>query len=283
MRIRETAAMTIGLLHPGEMGAAVGAALRSRGETVLWASAGRSAATSQRALRAELEDAGTIDQLARRSDVIISICPPHAAAEVAAPFADFAGVYVDANAISPERTRAIARRVDRFVDGGIIGPPPGEPGATRLYLSGAEAPSVAECFAGTNIAARVVSTEVGAASAVKMAYAAWTKGGAALLLAAHAVARVEGVEETLLEEWRLSQPQVEAQSAQAARDAAAKGWRWTGEMSEIADTFAAAGLPEGFHRAAAEIYQRAAAEAAAGDDLVERVLGLLAAARAERV
>jgi 3-hydroxyisobutyrate dehydrogenase-like beta-hydroxyacid dehydrogenase len=265
------------------MGAAVGAALRSRDETVLWASAGRSAASAQRALRAGLEDAGTIDETARRSDIIVSVCPPHAAAEVAAPFAGFAGVYVDANAISPESTRAIARHLDRYVDGGIIGPPPRRPGTTRLYLSGAEAASVAERFAGTIVEARVVSSEVGAASAVKMAYAAWTKGSAALLLAARALARVEDVEQTLLEEWHASQPQLEGRSAEAGRAAATKGWRWIGEMSEIADTFAAAGLPDGFHRAATEIYQRAAAEPAGGEDLVERVLAMLATARPERV
>jgi hypothetical protein len=41
----------------------------------------------------------------------------------------------------------------------------------------------------------------------------------------------------------------------AERSAAAKGWRWSGEMEEIADTFAAAGEPDGFHRAAAEVYR----------------------------
>ena len=37
---------------------------------------------------------------------------------------------------------------------------------------------------------------------------------------------------------------------------ARKAWRFSGEMEEIADTFAAAGLPDGFHRAAAEVYRR---------------------------
>ena len=97
---------------------------------------------------------------------------------------------------------------------------------------------------------------IGAASAVKMAYASWTKGSAALLLAARALARAEGVEETLLAEWGISQPGLEERSARAAGSAAAKGWRWIAEMEEIAATMAAAGLPEGFHQAAAEIYRR---------------------------
>ena len=89
-----------------------------------------------------------------------------------------------------------------------------------------------------------------------MAYAAWTKGSAALLLAARAVARAEGVEDVLVEEWALSLPQLEPDYARAGRSAAAKGWRWIGEMEEIAATFAAAGEPDGFHLAAAEVFRR---------------------------
>ena len=95
-----------------------------------------------------------------------------------------------------------------------------------------------------------------AASAIKMAYAAWTKGMAAMLLAARALARAEGVEDTLLAEWALSQPSLAAQSERAATSAVFKGWRWIAEMEEIAHCMAEAGLPDGFHQAAAEIYRR---------------------------
>ena len=90
-----------------------------------------------------------------------------------------------------------------------------------------------------------------------MAYAAWTKGSSALLLAARALARAGGVERTLLAEWQLSQPNLAAQSERSATAAAAKGWRWIGEMEEIAASMSAAGLPDGFHEAAAELYDRA--------------------------
>jgi len=198
--------MTVGLLHPGEMGAALGAALSAGGETVVWASAGRSAATAARARDAGLEDVGEVRELCRRSDVVIAVCPPHAAVEVAGSLRDFAGIYLDANAISPMTARSVSVRVGRFVDGGIIGPPPSTQGTTRLYLSGAEAKLVADLFVGTVVDARIVSADVGAASAVKMAYAAWTKGSSALVLATRALARAQGVEDTLLEEWRLSLP-----------------------------------------------------------------------------
>jgi 3-hydroxyisobutyrate dehydrogenase-like beta-hydroxyacid dehydrogenase len=235
--------MTVGVLHPGEMGTAVGSALRSAGHTVLWASEGRSADTAKRAHDAGFEDAGTTSDLARRCDVIVSVCPPHAARDVARSFASFDGVYVDANAVSPATAREIASVVPRFVDGGIIG----TPGTMRIYVSGAGAESVAGILGAT-----VVSN----ASALKMAYAAWTKGTSALILAIRELAEAEGIVDELFAEWRSSQPQLEERLASAERSARAKGWRWVGEMEQIAETFAADGLPDGFHRAAAEIFRR---------------------------
>ena len=265
--------MEVGLLHPGEMGAAIGAALRTRGKKVLWASAGRSRATAARAEAAGLTDVGDVGELRRSCEVLLSVCPPHAAVDVARQSKGFAGLYVDANAVSPASARAIARLVDRFVDGGIIGPPPQTPGTTRVYLSGGEAELVAGLFAGTVVDARVVSEEPGVASALKMSYASWTKGSSALLLAARALAQAEGVEAALLEEWRLSLPQLADRSAAAGRSALRKGWRWVGEMEEIAASYAAAGLPEGFHHAAGEIYQRASADPP--DATMEQVLAAI--------
>jgi 3-hydroxyisobutyrate dehydrogenase-like beta-hydroxyacid dehydrogenase len=244
----------VGLLHPGEMGSALGAALLEAGHDVLWASEGRSAQTAERAGR--FEDAGDAATLAQRADVILSVCPPHAAGDVLRSVPEFDGVYVDANAVSPATARGLAAEKPLFVDGGIIGPPPREAGTTRLYLSGPEAASVTRLFDGTNVDARLLSTEVGDASALKMTYAAWSKGSAALLLAIRATARAEGIEDRLLSEWSLSIPGLEARSEGAERSAEAKGWRWVGEMEEIAATFGAAGQPEGFHQAAAEIFRR---------------------------
>ena len=267
---------TAGLLHPGEMGAAVGQCLTGAGHQVLWVPEGRSAATGARAAAAGLVGCG-LTEMMRRCDFIVSVCPPHAALDIARQVAGFGGVYVDANAISPATAREVAAIVEAggasYVDGGIIGTPPVAPGFIRLYLSGPKAGEVRDLFDGSPVDARVVDHEgadavgaVGAASAVKMAYASWTKGAAALLLAARELARAEGVEETLLAEWGISQPGLEARSAGAAGSAAAKGWRWIGEMEEIAATMAAVGLPEGFHQAAAEIYRRFTPAGTAGQE-----------------
>jgi 3-hydroxyisobutyrate dehydrogenase-like beta-hydroxyacid dehydrogenase len=249
--------VTIGLLHPGEMGAAVGKCLAGAGHRVLWVPEGRSAATRERAAEAGLDGCGWAE-MAARSAVIVSVCPPHAALDVARQVAGFRGLYLDANAVSPATAGEVAAIVAAggagFADGGIIGPPPAAPGLTRLYLSGPRAAEVQVLFGGTDVDARVVPPP-GSASAVKMAYASWTKGSAALLLAARALARAEGVEPVLLEEWGISQPGLERRSAAATGSATAKGWRWVAEMEEIAATMAAAGLPDGFHQAAAEIYR----------------------------
>ncbi|MGH2921838.1 MAG: DUF1932 domain-containing protein [Gaiellaceae bacterium] len=239
----------IGLLHPGEMGSALGAALLENGHDVLWASEGRSEETTRRA--SGFRDVGSAADVAHLADVILSVCPPHAARDVAASVEGFDGIYVDANAISPATAREIGG-----VDGGIIGPPPREGATTRLYLSGAEAPLVAELFDGTAVEAKVLSDEVGTASAMKMAFAAWSKGTAAMLLTIASLARAEGVEEPLLAEWREWHPELLEDLERAGRSADRKGWRWVGEMEEIAATFAAAGLPDGFHRAAAEVFRR---------------------------
>jgi 3-hydroxyisobutyrate dehydrogenase-like beta-hydroxyacid dehydrogenase len=255
---------TIGLLHPGEMGAAVGASARADGARVLWAGEGRGAATRGRAAAAGLEDVGTLDALARRSEVIVSVCPPDAALDLARAVAErrFAGVYLDANAVAPGTAREIGAIVEKagatFVDGGIIGGPPQSRGTTRLYLSGAAAARVAALFPGGPLEAVVVAGGPGAASAVKVAYAAWNKGHTALLMAVRALAIAEGVEAALLAEWRLSQPDLPARSESAVQRNARKAWRFVGEMEEIAATFDAAGLPQGFHAAAAEIYRRLA-------------------------
>jgi 3-hydroxyisobutyrate dehydrogenase-like beta-hydroxyacid dehydrogenase len=250
----------IGLLHPGEMGAAVGRCLTSRGHTVLWASEGRSHGTAARAQAAGLKDMGTVAAVAGQAGIILSVCPPHAATDVAWAVHGFRGVYVDANAISPGTAREVAQMITdtggRYVDGGIIGLPPTAPGTTRLYLSGPDAPTVRALFEGTGLDARIAGKALTSASAVKMAYGAWTKGTAALILAIREFAREEGVEDTLLAEWALSQPKLEERSKGSARAATAKGWRWVAEMEEIASAFSSSGLPDGFHQAAAEIFRR---------------------------
>lgn len=255
---------TIGLLHPGDMGSVVGACAVAGGSRVLWASEGRSVGTRDRAAAAGLEDAGRLAAVVAGSDVVVSVCPPHAALDLAraAVALRFSGLFVDANAVSPATAREIGAVVEAggavFVDGGLIGPPPRAAGTTRLYLSGREAKRAAALFDGTRLETIAMSDAPGAASALKMAYAAYTKGVSALLMGVRALAAAEGVDDALLAEWHRSQPDLPKRSEAAARDNARKAWRFVGEMEEITATFEAAGLPGDFHEAAAEIYRRLA-------------------------
>jgi len=267
----------VGVLHPGAMGAAVGSALRPRAGAVVWAAAGRSQATSKRAELADLVGVPDVAALARRSDVVISVCPPDAARAVAdevaaaldgpdganAAFAPAGGarrpIYVDANAVSPATVRAIADRLgaDRVVDGAIIGPPAWERGHTVLWLSGAAARDVAALFAGSPFDARVLGPELGTASALKACFALQSKALPAIWLELAAAARGYGVEEELRRELERHGVDLAAALRRAA-GGSEKAWRWAGEMDEAADAVAAAGLPDGFSRAAAEIYRRLA-------------------------
>jgi 3-hydroxyisobutyrate dehydrogenase-like beta-hydroxyacid dehydrogenase len=252
--------VTVGLLHPGQMGASVAAAARAGGAKLLFASQGRTEATRERAARAELSDVGTLEALVAASEIVLSVCPPHAALDLARSVAalGFSGLYVDANAVAPASARRIGEVVGaagaRFVDGGIVGPPAWRAGSTTLWLSGQEAERVAALFEGTALAAEVLDGGPGAASALKVCFAAWTKGSSALLLAVRALAHREEVDGALVRQWERMLPDLPARSEGTARTTAPKAWRFVGEMHEIAQSFADADLPDGFHRAAAEVY-----------------------------
>jgi 3-hydroxyisobutyrate dehydrogenase-like beta-hydroxyacid dehydrogenase len=261
--------LTIGVLHPGDMGSTVGASARANVSRVLWASEERSAQTAERAAAAGLEDVKNLASLVAASEVILSVCPPHSALDLARAVAaqGFSGIYVDANAVSPATAREIGRVVSKggakgggqggatFVDGGIIGPPARARGTTRLYLSGEQAGRIVHLFEQGPLEAIVVEGGPGAASALKMAYAAYTKGTSALLVSIRAMAIHAGVDQALLAEWARSQGELGARSERAAGETARKAWRFVGEMAEIAATFDDAGLPDGFFMAAGKIYE----------------------------
>jgi len=262
----------IGILHPGEMGISVAASAQRGGNTVFWASEGRSPQTRQRAEKHALLDAGSLENLCGTCSIILSVCPPDAAEAVARQVLahSFNGLYVDANAISPQRAMrigaAMAEHDVEFVDGGIIGGPAWEAGSTWLYLSGKGAARAANCFAAgplrstgvLPVQARVIGDTIGKASALKMSYAAYSKGTTALLCAVLAAAEVLGVRSELEEQWSRDDPGFPVQAGERARRVTAKAWRFAGEMDEIAATFEGAGLPDGFHKSAAALYRRLA-------------------------
>lgn len=254
----------VGILHPGAMGVSIAASAKNTGYTVYWASEGRSPQTHERANKVNLLDMHSVAKLCDECSVIFSVCPPHAAEDVAKEVIGhgFRGVYLDANAISPQRAIRIDQAMSdagvEFVDGGIIGGPAWRPGRTWLYLSGKEAQRVASCFSAGPLETAVIGDSAGKASALKMCYAAYTKGSTALLSAILAVAEALDVREELANQWSRGGSDFAEKTNRRVRGVTAKAWRFAGEMKEIASTFESAGMPGEFHAAAAEVYRRIA-------------------------
>jgi 3-hydroxyisobutyrate dehydrogenase-like beta-hydroxyacid dehydrogenase len=281
--LEEEMMQRIGILHPGDMGISIAASAQNAGYAVFWASEGRSAATRRRAGQHGLRDAGSVTELCNACTVILSVCPPHAAEDVAQAViaAGFRGVYLDANAISPQRALRLAQMMSGcgvdFVDGGVIGGPAWKPASTWLYLSGPRAGDVAALFASGPLATHVLGDAIGAASALKMCFAAYSKGTTALLCAVLASADRLGVRAALDAQWARDNVAFPEQAARRIEGATAKAWRFAGEMDEIAATLRSVGLPGEFHDAAAEVYRRLAGfKDAAPAPLLDDVLAVLA-------
>ena len=257
----------VGVLHPGAMGAALGAALKPVAGQVIWAAAGRSDATSKRAELADLVAVPDVAELVARSDLVISICPPHAAVGVArevqaAAHAGRPAVYLDANAVSPTTVAIIADLLgpDRVVDGAVIGAPAWQRADTVLWLAGEPAKEVATLFAASPFDARVLSGDLGSASALKACFALQSKALPTVWWTLAEAARRYGVADALRSELARDGVDLDAALAAFARRAEGNTWRWSGEMDEVAAALATVGRPAGFASAAAEAYRRLTAD-----------------------
>ncbi|MBX3015902.1 MAG: NAD(P)-dependent oxidoreductase [Caldilineaceae bacterium] len=255
---------TIAILSPGDMGHAVGQVLVEHGLAVITSLHGRSERTRALAARAGLRDVGTLDEVVHAADIILSILVPDQAVATAQVVAQALAannaevLYVDCNAIAPQTAHTIGRIIhgagSRYVDAGIIGPPPRQPGTTRFYASG---PAVAT-FAALNqwgLTIIPLGNEIGQASALKMCYAALTKGMTALATELLTAAEVFDITPALAQEFSQSQALFYQQLQQALPSMPAKAHRWIGEMEEIAKTFAAIGLTPQILAGAADLYR----------------------------
>lgn len=254
---------TIAILSPGDMGHAVARGLIERGAHVVTALAGRSAETRARAERTGIEDRHTLAATIECADLVLSILPPAAAldvAQAAVPTLEQVGreiFYADCNAVSPRTAETLAGLVTGtgagFIDVGIVGPAPGRGPDTRFYASGPAAERLRELDA-TGVEVRVIGSEVGRASALKMVYAGLTKGTLTLYTAVLVAAERLGISQELTRELAESQPAA-LERMRAVPFLPADAGRWIGEMDEIADTFRAAELTPAFHEAAAWIFR----------------------------
>ncbi|MFI6345201.1 DUF1932 domain-containing protein [Streptomyces sp. NPDC050560] len=254
---------TISLLHPGSMGAAFGAQLRALGFTVLWCPDGRSDATRRRAEQAGLE-AAALPELVSRCDLLLSLCPPAAAEQVAEQVAEVRAtgastVYVEANAVAPSRVQGIADRLApaAVIDAAVVGSPPAGGKTATLYLSGPREQSdrIAELFAETDIRTHVLGERIGQASALKLSYSSFQKVSRVLAAVAYGAAESYGVADELLviASKRTRSYLVETDYIPKT---AARAWRWGPELEDAAALLADADLPDALMHAAATTLAR---------------------------
>ncbi|OKI95068.1 DUF1932 domain-containing protein [Kitasatospora sp. CB01950] len=275
--------VVLGVLHPGSMGAAVAACAVSAGARVLWCSAGRSNATVARAERFGLEPVTELSELLERAEVVLSLCPPAAAEDLAAEVAShgFGGLYVEANAIGPERARRIAELLTgsarAVVDGAVIGSPPIDSKRARLFLSGPqqETALVERLFADTAVTTPVLGEEIGQASALKLSYTTYQKASRVLAALSFGLAQHHGVGEELLAiaSGRSGSYLLEPDYIPKV---AARAWRWAPEMGEAAAALRSAGLPDEVLRAVADTLGRWSSAKDATTLTIEQALALLA-------
>jgi 3-hydroxyisobutyrate dehydrogenase-like beta-hydroxyacid dehydrogenase len=256
---------TVAILSPGEMGAATGNVLRQGGLRVVSCLSGRSESTRKRANQAGIDDLPDLDALVTTSGLILSIVAPAHAREVAKAVAAAIErtrarpLFVDCNAISPMTVKVIAQTIERtgarFADVGIIGSPP-KPGPqeTRYYASGGHAQELNQLNE-HGLDVRVIGGDVGQASALKMCYAALTKGLTALATELHIAADRSGVAQPLQRELEMSQPILLEWIRRMVPSMPPKAWRWIGEMEEIAETFESLGLTPKMLEGAADMYR----------------------------
>lgn len=269
---------TIGIVGAGDMGSAVAGCLSLDGRRVVTALEGRSAASRSRAALAGMEDVGTLAEVAGAADMLLSILPPAAAsafAEEACSAIEASGrdvVFVDCNAVSPATLSAIASIADRhgvrFHDVGIVGAAPRQDRLpVRFYASGPCEDEIS-WLAGPMIDLRGIGRDTGRASALKMVYASLTKGTNALRAAALMAGELLGVGPEIRDEWRQSVPDAWRVMERRMDYFPSVADRWTGEMREIAATYASVGLTPAFHEGAEWIYELLAkAEVRPGDGL----------------
>jgi putative dehydrogenase len=236
-------AYVVAIVAPGEMGAAVGARLAERGVKVTTSLAGRSGASAARAERARMVAVAEDDALVAEADYFLSICPPGEAVALAQRFAPSLArgrkkpIYVDCNAVSPETAAEIGAVLEptgcRYVDGGIIGPPPPPNGTgTRIYVSGSAANEVAR-LSEFGVAFPPLDGPIGAASALKMSYGGITKGFTAIAVAMVLGATRAGLAPALHNELEASQPHLLAWLTRQVPRMYPKVYRWVAEMEEI--------------------------------------------------
>lgn len=283
----------VAILGTGDMGSAVARCLIDKGISVITCLESRSAHSRHLARAAGMTDAGSLDDMVLKTDILLSIVPPAVAAEFALRVCPLLGrsgrdpLFVDCNAVAPQTVEQIANVAEdckvRFQDVGIIGAAP-QPGRTavRFYTSG---PFIAELqqLATELIDIRPIGDEIGRASAVKIVYASMTKATHAVRAAAAIAGEKLDVGDEIRAEWQESLPEVYAAMQHRLPRLPGVSGRWVGEMQEIAKTYESIGLTPAFHDGAAWMYEILSSVEPDGNDGIEHSIERFAEALDKRI
>jgi 3-hydroxyisobutyrate dehydrogenase-like beta-hydroxyacid dehydrogenase len=258
----------VGLMTPGDMGQGVAMQIKARGFTVCTALDKRSERSKTLAREAGLTDLGSIERLVTECDVVLSVMNPGSAVDFARDAAEALRqtkrntLIADCNAVAPDTTHEIAGIIEkaggRYLDGGIIGPPPRGTAKVHLYVSGPGARDL-EALAGPQLLVHILSERIGDASALKMLYGALNKGTQALWLEILIAAKRLGVDEVLEKQVRQGRAEMLDWAYGQYPKMPPKAYRWVPEMLEISKTLASAGITPNVFKGAADIFEFVAA------------------------
>jgi 3-hydroxyisobutyrate dehydrogenase-like beta-hydroxyacid dehydrogenase len=241
----------IAVLYPGDMGAALAAVLVARGYRVITALAGRGEKTAARCRELGLEVLASLADVIREANVVLSVVPPAAAEEMAAVYCELAksapvgALFVDVNSIGPELAGAIAARLHKtgvgFVDAAVNGLAKNLTKSGTLLLSGGRADEVAKLFDGA-VRVRVLGTEIGQASTMKMLLAGLSKGLCGLFAELALIAQRRGMLGEMLEASAQIYPGMMLVVDRMLPTYAQHAGRRATEMNELEETARNAGI-----------------------------------------
>jgi 3-hydroxyisobutyrate dehydrogenase-like beta-hydroxyacid dehydrogenase len=255
----------VGLVGYGEVGRILGEDLRKQDVRVtaydIKLDNGQVAALRDHASAHGVALAVSHADLAAQSDFIISAVTASQAVAVAqacAPAVKSGAWFLDFNSASPGAKRRAAALIDgnggRYVEGAVMTSIPPTRIKVPLLLGGEGAGDLAPLLTELGFNARVASSELGVASAVKMCRSVMIKGFEAMVIEGFTTARAYGVEDAVLASLKETFPGIdwEKQAAYFFQRVIEHGRRRSEEVREVAETVREIGLTPWSAQGAAE-------------------------------
>lgn len=246
----------IGLIGYGEVGRILAEDLRAQGLVVHAHDVKLAAPSTAQALQNHAATFGVRLQrshasLAAEVDLIVSAVTAgqtRSAAKACASAIKPGAFLLDVNSASPGAKRQAAEFVNvaggRYVEGAVMTSVPPYRIKVPLLLGGPDAHVLAPLINGIGFSARVVSRELGTASATKLCRSVMIKGLEAMVIESLTAARFHGVEDAVIASLCETFPGIdwERQATYFFQRAIAHGRRRSEEMREASETVREAGL-----------------------------------------